>query len=375
MNIPEKFLQNQAFQNDLIAFDEIVPYRAFGKPDAPAVPKACEVLPDGTVNVSFYAPNANEVTATNFKTTVSLEKGEDGVFRGALKYEDPGFKQLSFSVDGNLVLNYMAPIGFGSSKPLNYVEVPDPECEFLLLKDVPHGSVTKEIFYSKITKQYEACLVYTPPEYMKSTESYPVLYLQHGGGENENSWVYQGKINYIMDNLLDKKEANPCVIVMGCGMVQVPDENGVRTVDYSRYNDILVEELIPFIEGKYRVKTDKWNRAYAGLSMGSLQCAKLVFNRLDLFCAAGLFTGYLWPQKDPATFPHEIFDDNEKFNRELKVLFRAMGDKETSIPLFQYEHEKLTEKGVNFIEKIYQGEHEWRVWRNAAHDFLKLIFR
>lgn len=371
MNIPEYLLTNQAFQNDLIAFDEQLPLHR----GEVHIPKAVEVLPDGRVNLTFYAPNATTVTATNYKTTVALEKDETGLFKGTLVYDEPGFKPLEFAVDGTVVLNHLAPIGFGSSRALNYVEVPDPECEFLMLRDVPHGSVTREIFYSKVTQQYEPCVVYTPPCYGKSNKDYPVLYLQHGGGENENSWVMQGKVNYTMDNLLADGKAEACIIVMCCGMVQVPDENGVRHADYDRFNDILVDEVIPFIEGKYRVKTDKYSRAYAGLSMGSLQCANLAFRRFDLFGALGLFTGFMYPFKPVEDFDQTPFLDADAFNKAYPVFFRAMGDQETSIPLFEFERKLCAERGIHTIEKIYKGAHEWRVWRNAAHDFLQLIFK
>ena len=375
MQIPEQFLTNQAFQHDLIGFDDRLPDRA-GTREAPvSIPKGAEVLPDGTVKLSFYAPKASEVTATNFKKSVSLTKDAQGLWTGELKYDEPGFKQLQFAADGNPVLNYMAPIGFGSSHPINYVEVPDTDCDFLLLKDVPHGSVTREFFRSKVTGQYESCLVYTPPCYHQSTRSYPVLYLQHGGGENENSWIFQGKTNFIMDNLLAEGKAEPCLIVMCCGMVQVPDENGVRHVDYDRFNEMLVDEVIPFIEGRYRVAGGKWNRAYAGLSMGSLECGQLILHNFDVFGAAGLFTGFLYPSKPVEDFDPAPFRDAERFNSAYRVFFRAMGDQETSIPLFAHERKLCQQYGIHTVEKIYPGEHEWRVWRNALHDFLQLIFK
>ena len=378
MNIPENFLKNQSFENAPLAFNDQTEIRmgnGYMDPNAVTVPKGAVCLPDGTVLVSMYAPNATEVKATNLKDTVILTKGENGIWTGELKYYEPGFKQLQFYVDGNFVINYMAPIGFGSGRPLNYVEVPDTECEFLLCKDVPHGSVTREIFYSEVTKHYECCLVYTPPFYEKSDEKYPVIYLQHGGGENENSWIFQGKTNYIMDNLIAEGKAVPSIIVMCCGMAQVLNAEGKREVSYDAIRSIVVDEVIPFIEGKYRVKTDKFSRGVAGLSMGSLQMAQVYFENLDKFCCAGLFTGYLYPMKPVEDFDQSIFDDADKFNSETTVFFRAMGDQETSIPLFAEEHKMLDAKGINYVEKIYKGEHEWRVWRNALHDFMQLVFK
>jgi len=375
MNIPKSFLENQVFQNELIGFDDRLPYRFNLEPGTNELRKAVDVQPDGTVNVSFYAPFATSVSVHNYVKSADLVRGDDNIWRGSLKYDEPGLKQIRFKVDGNEVLNDMAPIGYGWSKPINYVEIPDTECDFLLLKDVPHGTVSKEIYKSEITGQYEALLIYTPPGYQKSTESYPVLYLQHGGGENENSWVYQGRINYPMDNLLAEGKATPCIIAMGCGMTQVPDGKGGRAMDRDAFNKMLVAEIIPFVEENYRVKPGKWNRAFAGLSMGSLMVGDLVLNNFDVVGYAGLFTGYMYPNKPVEDFDETPFKDAEKFNSAYKVFFRAMGDQETSMPLFLHERKTLAKYGINTVERIYPGEHEWRVWRRASHDFLQLIFK
>jgi len=378
MNIPEYFLKNQVFHSKPYAFNKQIPVAArFSFPTDPSismVPIGAEALSDGNVKVAFFAPAAQTVTAFHENVSVDLEKDKDGLWTGLLPYSEPGFKQLGFKVDGVDVLNRMAPIGFGSSYPLNYIEVPDTDCEFLLIKDVPHGSVTQEYFKSKTSGQYESCLVYTPPGYQRSGEDYPVLYLQHGGGENETSWVHQGKINFIMDNLIAEGKATPCIIVMCNGMVQFDKSSGKTGTFYDTLEMLLLEDAIPFIESIYRVKLGKDNRAIAGLSMGSLQSGKLIMDHPDMFCAAGLFTGYTAPWGDP--MPHlKALDNAEYFNKEVKVFFRAIGDQETSFDIIKNETKICAEKGINTIEKVYPGAHEWRVWRNAAHDFLQLIFK
>jgi len=262
MQIPKSFLENQVFQSNPLGFNRQMPLRtrpAFPPNNGGAViPGGAIAREDGTVEVAFYAPEASSVTAFHGDVSVQLVKNEDGVWSGLLPYSEPGFKQLGFTVDGVRVLNRMAPIGFGSSAPLNYVEIPDVECDFLLIKNVPHGSVNQEFFYSKTTGQYESCLVYTPPEYQKDWNvTYPVLYLQHGGGENETSWVHQGKINFTMDNLIAEGKAVPCLIVMCNGMVQMPGADGVRATDYDAFEKLLLEDAIPFIESIYRVKAER----------------------------------------------------------------------------------------------------------------------
>ena len=375
LEISKDFLTNQTFESTMTAFNRQMP-TYFGDPEhAVCLPNGAVVQTDGKVQLSFYAPAATTVTATNYQSEVTLTKGSDGVWTGTLLYTEPGFKPLEFRVDGNAVLNCAAPLGFGSDRAVNFVEIPDMDCEFLLLKNVPHGAVTRELYYSSVTGQYESCLVYTPPGYQKENREYPVLYLQHGGGENENCWVYQGKIHNTMDNLLAEKKAEPMLIVMNNNMVQMPAENGARKIDFAAFEEMLLKDCIPFIEGKYRVKADKWNRAVAGLSMGSLQSGEIIMRHMDLFAYAGLFTGFLYPFRPVEENDFHVLDDAETFNREVKVFFRAMGDQEVSIPLFGKEREICAERGVHTIEKIYPGGHEWRVWRNSAHDFLQLIFR
>jgi len=377
--IPEYMLKNQSFQNRAIAFNdqlevnEYPPYH----PERRTIPVGARPLENGNVFVTFYAPEAQSVSAFHEDVSIELEKDENGVWSGELPYDEPGFKQLGFRVNGVRVMNPMAPIAFGSGRPINYVDIPDTACEYLLLKDVPHGSITHEIFKSSVTGRYETCLVYTPPGYKHDLDKrYPVIYLQHGGGENEMCWVYQGKINYIMDNLLAEGKAVPALIVMNNGMVQVGDGKGGLVVDKEKFQDLLIEDCIPMIEKEYRVKPGKENRAIAGLSMGSLQSGKIIMERTDMFSAAGLFTGFLPPRTPVSELPYlKVLDNAEFFNKEVRLFFRAMGNKEPSIPLFASEAKMCDEKGIKYVERIYPGGHEWRVWRAAAHDFLQLVFK
>jgi enterochelin esterase-like enzyme len=393
MNIPQEFLKNQIFQSKALGFNPQSPI-AVGfppRPDAPRIPEGAITLPDGNVQVSYFAPTAQSVTASHEDVKVDLTKDANGLWTGILPYAEPGFKQLAFHVDGSFVINRMAPIGFGSSCPLNYVEVPDVDHDFLLLKDVPHGAVSMETYKSSVTNEFESCWVYTPPFYQKDlAKTYPVLYLEHGGGENEICWVHLGKINSTMDNLIAEGKAVPCIIVMCAGMVQVEDGQGGRKTNYDAYEQLLLNDVIPFIERTYRTKTDKFSRAIAGLSMGSLQSARILLKHLDMFGAAGLFTGYTPPfhnlgmgnalkgsgmDEILSADYLKVLDDAALINREIKVFFRAIGDQETSLPLIKEETRFCAEKGINSIEKVYPGAHEWRVWRRAAYDFLQLIFR
>ncbi len=381
MNIPEKFLKNQVFDSSVIGFNrQLVPQ--FGPSTGVHTNKeiGTEVLPDGSVNVKFYGPEANEVVAGYPDEWVKLVKDENGMWRGNVKYDEPGQKQLIFKVDGVRVINPLAPVGFGWGYPINYIEIPDVNQDFLLIRDdIPHGTVSMEYFYSKVTGENECCYVYTPPKYRDDvTKDYPVLYLQHGGGENEGCWTHLGKTNVVMDNLLADGKAVPFIIVMNNVMMQV-NTDGNPHEDINQYNDMVINDCIPFIEKNYRVRPGKRNRAIAGLSMGSLLSGRMIMEHYDLFGAAGLFTGYTYPVMPgrPATpMPYlSVLEDAKTFNREVHPFFGAIGDHEVSLPLFEKEREYCKEKGINYIQKIYPGYHEWRVWRAASHDFYQLLFR
>ena len=380
MNIPESFLNNQTFDSRAIGFNrQLIPNMINGGKTGDTN-IGYKVFPDGKVWVSLYGPTANEVKAGYPKNFVDLVKQEDGMWTGTIQYEDPGLKELHFYVDGVRIINPLAPIGYGWGYGINYIEVPDPDQDYILIKDVPHGTVSQEYFTSTVTGEVECCYVYTPPKYREDLDTvYPCLYLQHGGGENETCWTHLGKVNFIMDNLLAEGKAVPFIIVMNNAMMQV-NTDGNPKLDTSKFNEMVIKDCIPFIESKYRVISDKHARAIAGLSMGSLLSGKMIMEHYDVFGSAGLFTGYTYPVMsgyDPHAQDEQIkvLDDAETFNREVNPFFGAIGDHEVSLPLFEKEREYCKERGVNYIQKIYPGYHEWRVWRAAFHDYAQIVFR
>ena len=380
MNIPEEFLKNQVFDSRSIGFNrQLIPGMIESQIHLDTN-IGYKVYPDGKVWVSFYGPTAQEVKAGPPADLVPLTKDADGMWSGTIQYPDPGLKELIFYVDGVRVINPLAPIGYGWGYGINYIEVPDPDQDYLLIKDVPHGTVSQEYFYSEVTGETECCYVYTPPKYRDDLETrYPVLYLQHGGGENETCWTHLGKANFIMDNLLAEGKAVPFIIVMNNAMMQVNTDGKPRLANWE-YNEMVIKDCIPFIESKYRAIPDKKHRAIAGLSMGSLLSGEMIMAHYDLFGSAGLFTGYtypVWPGVPPRSQEEQLkaLDDAETFNREVNPFFGAIGDHEVSLPLFEKERSYCKEKGINYIQKIYPGYHEWRVWRAAFHDYAQMVFQ
>ena len=233
-----------------------------------------KVQPNGDVHFGFYAPKAGSVEVVfnlpGAKKPLPLTKGEDGVWRGVLPY-DPLFcgpKAFTFQVDGADVVSPFCPEFFIYNRTTNYVEIPDPNAPYVLMRDVPHGTVAEEFYWSDAFKAEQRCLIYLPPEYYKGGE-FPVLFLQHGNSENETSWIFNGKINHIMDNLIADGKAVPFIVVMNDGMQRAEYEGEMDSGRGLAHS--LIENCIPMLEKKYRVRKDKWGRAIAGFSMGSCQ--------------------------------------------------------------------------------------------------------
>ena len=391
--IPEKLLINESFTSHAVAFNRPLPTAApfFTQidPSTATLGHGAVVGPDGSVAVSIYAPAADQVAVwmdgMDAANQLQLDKQADGVWTGTLPFISPGFKWLCFFVDGAHMIHPAAPVGYGWRRIMNFVDIPDPEATFYLLRDVPHGSVARETYFSTTTGQFESCLVYTPPQYAKDHENehYPVLYLQHGSGENETVWTFHGKVNLIMDNLLAAGKATPCIIVMNNGMVQLLDDDGKCQVDPAAFESLLIHDCIPFINQKYRVRTDKNSCALAGLSMGSMQACSIAFKHSDLFDWIGLFSGFMRNRfiTQEQNTHLQLLDDAAAFGQTFKLFFRAIGTDDTLIRIFLEDDQICLDKRVSpeqcpiHIRRLYAQGHEWQVWRHCAHDFLQLIFR
>lgn len=322
--------------------------------------------PDGRVTFCLEAKEARSVIVSPFGQECALSKNEDGVWTGTFDI-GKGFKYLTVKIDGADVLSPFLPIGFGCCRPMNFVDIPCDD--FYLLKDVPHGSVAKLFYPCSITGNTECCLVYLPPDWTGNEEC-PVLYLQHGWGENETGWLQQGKVNHILDNLIASAKAERMLVVMCNGMVQLDGK-----ADTTVFPQVLVEDVIPFIESSFHVKQDKWHRAVAGLSMGSMHTSVASLTHPELFGYAGLFSGFL---RSPFTKenPHlKALEDPAAFRDHYRLFFRGMGDEDQFLPAFLEDDQILKEKGIQTDRRMYHGGHDWQVWRQSAYDFLQLVFR
>ncbi len=386
--IPEEFRKNAVFGDWPLHYDKLLPETEVPEPGTQLHKVQTEkierdtgvtVLPNGDVKFRIYAPAVKEVKIRSKAFAMSLVKTQDGYFEGVLKFE-PGLAgphSFDFIFDGTTLLYPYVPISWHRNRPVNYVDIIDPETPYVLVNDVPHGSVTREIYWSAVMGRWERCLVYTPPGYMKGEGEYPVLYLQHGATENEVTWEYNGRVSSIMDNMIASGEVKPFIIVMNNGMIAYPDKPGYGTA----FGDILLTDCIPFIERTYRVKTDKWNRAMAGLSMGSSQTSHYGLTHPELFGYLGLFSGFMRNREETGDSPHlAIMNDPAVFAESFKVFFRSVGDQDALAPRFYEDDEICHAKGVdvcpNFYRVVYEGQtHEFGAWRRALHDFAPLLFR
>ena len=368
--------KNAVYTEQAIAYDKIMPasyFKEFG--DNPEhmerIPYGAEFLEKGYVRYTVFAPEAKEVLICKRDEIYPLHKNEKGMWTAEL-FLGYGYQHINIMIDGNEVIYPLLPIGYGFSRPINYIDVPEQENGFFEICQVPHGSVCSEWVYSSNTGKYEHVNVYLPPDYYQSKEAYPVLYLQHGHGENENCWIYQGKVNFIFDNLIAQGKAVPAIIVMCNGMIQTEGEDG-RFIDETMLERMLIEDIIPYIDGKYRTKAVKEYRAMAGLSMGSMQTSMITMKHQDQFAYAGLFSGFMQDLMRNNN-SHLCEEYLSTYNENMKIFFRAMGKDDEFIGTFLEDDEICKRNQIQCVRRLYEGEHEWNVWRHCIYDFLQMLF-
>lgn len=331
---------------------------------------------DARPYVKLWLKNACNVELSVGEEKYIFLEVERNVWELTMELE-PGFYYATLSVDGVEVLSPFLPIGYGYSRPCNYLEI-GPAKDFYRVKSVPHGSVRHEYFESAVTGRRETCLVYVPDGYEESGRAYPVLYLQHGFGENETGWIWQGRIGCIMDNLLAQKAAVPMLIVMADGMVRSQEGQEEKLVP-TRFNEILLQDIIPFVERRYRVCRDRDHRAVAGLSMGSMQASMAAFTHPELFGWIGLFSGFMRNFIGVADVEDGhlagALADPQRFNEENHLFFRAMGKQDAFFGFFMEEDQLCEDYRLKQVRRVYEGGHDWNVWRKCAHEFLQLLFQ
>ena len=312
-----------------------------------------------------------------------LTKGEDGAWVGDTRPQDEGFHYYQLVIDGAQVPDPGSLYFYGGSRWGSGLEVPAQDQDFYALKNVPHGDLRATFYYAKSTNANLRCFVYTPPDYDKdSSKRYPVLYLQHGGGEDETGWGSQGRAGLIMDNLIAAGQAKPFIIVMANSYVSrrgrrtpTGSRRGGFSFDFSAFQRVLIDDLIPFVDANYRTLADQPHRAMAGLSMGGMQTRQITLANLDKFSHIGVFSG--------GSIAVSNITDMAAFKQKVKVVFVSYGSREVDPAnrrVFggdpKANIEALKEAGINAHYYISpQTAHEWQSWRRSLREFAPLLFQ
>ena len=351
------------------------------------------------VQIRFKASDATKVKL-NFWSgpKVDMEKQPDGFWTFTTPPMAPGLHYYTIIVDGAEVSDPGSTAYFGGSKWASAVEVPEAGVDYYLPQNVPHGQVREVWYHSSVTGTWRHALVYLPPDYDTAKTRYPVLYLQHGGGEDESGWIRQGKVNFILDNLIAGGSTRPMIVVMANGYATrvgyvVPDLTGkpflgpdfikVMQERMGAFEDDMTQALIPFVDKTFRTIADRDHRAMAGLSMGGMETFQVTFNHLDLFSYIGGFSGagnpFLTGTKfDVKTAYNGALADPSEFAKRVHLLWIGVGTNEPERMKSGLEslHTSLDAGGVKHVFYESPGtDHEWQTWRRDLKDFAPRLFQ
>lgn len=353
------------------------------------------------VQVRLKAPDAAKVKINFWSSTkADMEKQPDGFWTFTTPPMAPGLHYYTVIVDGAEVSDPGSTAYFGGSKWASAVEVPEAGVDYYLPRDVPHGQVREIWYHSSVTGTWRHALVYLPPNYDTETKvRYPVLYLQHGGGEDESGWIRQGKANFILDNLIAAGSTKPMIVVMANGYAnragyQAPDLTGkpfgspeamkAMQERMGAFEEDMTQALIPFVDKTFRTVPDRGHRAMAGLSMGGMQTFQVTFDHLELFSYIGGFSGaanvFLMggDKFDTKTAFKGAMADPAAFAKKVHLLWIGVGTDEPDRMKAGLEalHTALNDGKVQHIFYESPGtSHEWQTWRRDLKDFAPRLFQ
>jgi enterochelin esterase family protein len=316
------------------------------------------------------------------KGPVDMTRDEKGVWSITLPAAVPGFHYYWFLVDGLNVNDPGSETYFGYGRQTSGIEVPEPGADYYEPRAVPHGEVRLRLYESKVTGAWRRAYVYTPPGYDTDVRArYPVLYLQHGAGENATSWTKQGRANLILDNLIAAGKAKPMIVVMDTGYATKPGATPVQGATGTpqvpnAFEDVIINDLMPTIDADYRTMPDRDNRAMAGLSMGGGQTLQITSKNLGLFAWIGSFSAPL-RNFDIKTSMNGVLNDAPAFNKRVRLLWIGSGTGETAMhDAASRLHTSLEAAGITHVVFESAGtSHEWQTWRRSLNDFAPRLFR
>jgi enterochelin esterase family protein len=350
------------------------------------------------------APEAQSVVVSMGNT--ALVKGDDGYWTGVTAPLDPGFHYYNLRINGVEVNDPSSETFFGSGRMMSGIEVPEEGVDFYHAKKVPHGQIVSFWYFAESTGEIRQANVYIPPDYMQNNDKrYPVLYLQHGMGEDRRAWANQGRTNFILDNLIAEGKAKPMIVVMedggiaaGMGRARRPSGAGAQGAGpgqgqapagakpqqgqgpggmpsfWDGFGSVMIKDLIPAIDANFRTLTNRENRAMAGLSLGGTQTYQITQANLDKFAYIGIFSA-------PFGFPgvetgyNGLLSKPDEFAKQVKVFYISMGSKEGATT-GRSIHEQLEKAGIKHVYFEAPGTaHEFQTWRKSLHGFTQLLFK
>ncbi len=353
------------------------------------------------VRAQISAPNATAVGLDIAGKIYQMTKDENGVWTGTSEPQDEGFHYYQLNIDGASVPDPGSLYYYGASRWGSGIEIPSADQDFWQVKNVPQGSMGEVFYWSTYTEKMRRCHIYLPAEYFTNpTKKFPVLYLQHGMGENEYGWAEQGHTAQIMDNLIAEGKAVPCIIVMDNGLnTQRPGEQGgfggfggrrpqggqrpqgmpqgqrpqggPRRGGFGGFSEgfknVLFNDIIPMVEKNYRVIADAKHRAYAGLSMGGMQAREITLANPDKFAYVGSFSSGAWNV--------DQVKNSDGFAKKVKLLFMSGGGKE-NMGCVEAAKNIKEQLGMNAVGYESPGTaHEWHTWRRSLYQFAQLMFK
>jgi enterochelin esterase-like enzyme len=362
---------------------------ADSKPASSNVPGAeyPRVTSDLRVIFRINAPDVKKMQI-KFDRVLDMVKDDKGTWTLITDPMVPGFHYYFLLIDGVQVSDPASESYYGWGRMASGIEIPEKVVDYYTLKNVSHGDLRSKRYFSNITGEWRRAFIYFPPGYDNNiNKKYPVLYLQHGMGEDERGWGLQGKVDIIMDNLIAAGKAKPMLIVMDQGYAEKAgaekqnNSNPPQQQGPSAFEEVVIKDLIPFIDTTCRTLSDKDHRAMAGLSMGGMQTIQITLTNLDKFSYIGCFSGagrFSGDGLDVKKDFNGVLADSAAFNKKVRLLWIGIG---TDEPEFMYKavngfHKSLLKAGINHIYYESPGtSHEWLTWRRDLYDFAPRLFR
>ena len=369
----------QGFRREMFPEDSYSPVTNINRNGYP------RVLKDNSVMFRVNAPQAQNIQIDLGGTKYDMQKGEGGAWTVTTKPQVPGFHYYSLVVDGVSVADPASQTFYGCSRWSSAIEIPEQGMDDFEVQNVAHGEVRTVYYYSKVEEFWRPLMVYTPAGYNEGQQTYPVVYIQHGGGEDHRGWMEQGRTAQIMDNLIAAGKAVPMIVVSANSNVN-SRSGGFGGGGYSwqgmqTFRSELIDNVIPFVEKNYRVKKDRKSRAMCGLSMGGGQSFYIGLRSPEVFANVGVFsTGMFGGIRGASNFDLEkevpgILSNTKNFNSQLDIFFLSCGEQDPRIEYTRTIVKKMREGGVEVKFNSYPGDHEWQVWRKSLHEFAQYLFK